>query len=315
MGKYTVISGQSLYDIALHIYGSIEGITDLLVSNPSLSLDDTLEDGQELFYSDDFEIDTDVIAWFKSQGITPASGECKVYPKTFTLPLLAEVRIEAAQALVGMSLCGSGEIEIDWGDNSPVEHLTLNRTLQSHVNHAFDNAVADYRRVRIFGIPTLSAVDLTSLHPFELFLFQKMDTESFTLQDTRVDIAFLALCRITHAVNLRGTLTEDLTPLLANLSLAELNLDTDTLRQQTIDSYLIALVERNFNRHNCNIILATNPSGEYQEPQRDENGRYRITTGMGAVWVLTHEPSWNEAGPWRITIRDKEYTYRPSNNQ
>jgi hypothetical protein len=29
MGKYRVIAGQNLYDIALHIYGSIEGIVDL----------------------------------------------------------------------------------------------------------------------------------------------------------------------------------------------------------------------------------------------------------------------------------------------
>ena len=29
MGKYRVIAGQNLYDIALHIYGSIEGIVDM----------------------------------------------------------------------------------------------------------------------------------------------------------------------------------------------------------------------------------------------------------------------------------------------
>ncbi|MCS2956861.1 hypothetical protein NXX53_06170 [Bacteroides salyersiae] len=43
MGKYTVITGQNLYDIALHIYGSIEGIVDLLMNNPDLSLCDNLK--------------------------------------------------------------------------------------------------------------------------------------------------------------------------------------------------------------------------------------------------------------------------------
>ena len=63
MGKYTVTAGQCIYDIALHLYGSIEGITDLLISNPALSLEDTLRSGQELVYSDDFEIDSDVASW------------------------------------------------------------------------------------------------------------------------------------------------------------------------------------------------------------------------------------------------------------
>ena len=34
---------------------------------------------------------------------------------------------------------------------------------------------------------------------------------------------------------------------------------------------------------------------------------------MEAVWVLTHEESLNEAGPWRIVVGDKEYTYQPAN--
>ncbi len=54
MGKYTVISGQNLYDVALHVYGSIEGITDLLVNNPDLSMGSVLAQGQELIFSDDY---------------------------------------------------------------------------------------------------------------------------------------------------------------------------------------------------------------------------------------------------------------------
>ena len=36
MGNYRVITGQNIYDVALHLYGSIEGIVDLLVNNPDL---------------------------------------------------------------------------------------------------------------------------------------------------------------------------------------------------------------------------------------------------------------------------------------
>ncbi len=86
MGKYTVTAGQNLYDVALHIYGSIEGITDLMICNPALSLDDTLASGQELSYSDDTVIDADVVAWYRNQGITPSGGERNIYPKTLPFP-------------------------------------------------------------------------------------------------------------------------------------------------------------------------------------------------------------------------------------
>ena len=61
MGKYTVTEGQNLYDVALHLTGSIEGIVDLLICNPALSLADTLHSGDELFYTDDFVINVTFI--------------------------------------------------------------------------------------------------------------------------------------------------------------------------------------------------------------------------------------------------------------
>ena len=52
MGKYKITAGQNIYDIAMHLYGSIEGIVDLLINNPGLSLDDNLKSGDELEYTD-----------------------------------------------------------------------------------------------------------------------------------------------------------------------------------------------------------------------------------------------------------------------
>lgn len=52
MGKYAVINGQNLYDIALDLYSSIEGIVDLLMNNTDLSLADDLQTGDELIYTE-----------------------------------------------------------------------------------------------------------------------------------------------------------------------------------------------------------------------------------------------------------------------
>ena len=62
MGNYRVITGQNIYDVALHLYGSIEGIVDLLINNPGLSLETELRTGQELTYTDGFIINADVVA-------------------------------------------------------------------------------------------------------------------------------------------------------------------------------------------------------------------------------------------------------------
>ncbi len=93
----------------------------------------------------------------------------------------------------------------------------------------------------------------------------------------------------------------------------ELDLRTEALNRESVDRYLTALVEQYYGRRSCTIRLSAEPSGQYREPERDESGRYRISSGMEAVWVLTHEESWNEAGPWRIVVGDKEYTYQPAN--
>ena len=55
--------------------------------------------------------------------------------------------------------------------------------------------------------------------------------------------------------------------------------------------------------------MTVQPSGEYREPQKDSNNRYLLTSGMEAVWVLTHEEAWNEGGAWEFIINETTYKY------
>ncbi|MFR2062735.1 MAG: hypothetical protein ACLS37_13150 [Alistipes sp.] len=104
MGKYVVTEGQNLYDIALHLTGSIEGIVDLLICNPVLSLADTLRGGDELFYTDDFVINADVVARYRREQIVPAGGERNVYPKHPSGPRRLWFTLPAAQIATAFSL-------------------------------------------------------------------------------------------------------------------------------------------------------------------------------------------------------------------
>lgn len=77
MNKYKVISGQNLYDVALTLYGSIEGVFDLLACNSNLSFDTSLTKGMVLNYHEDFVINQDIVSWFDTNRVKVKNGKYK----------------------------------------------------------------------------------------------------------------------------------------------------------------------------------------------------------------------------------------------
>lgn len=71
--KVEVLEGQSLIDIALQVYGSIEGVFTLAMEN-GLSVTDSLQSGQSLDYSPENIIDKRVTQQYKVQNIRPATA-------------------------------------------------------------------------------------------------------------------------------------------------------------------------------------------------------------------------------------------------
>ncbi|BFK46679.1 hypothetical protein [Alistipes sp. i18-0019-D1] len=310
MGRYTVITGQNLYDVALDIYGSIEGITDLLLSNPALSMMSELRAGQVLDYSDGVLIDAETVAYLRREGIVPASGERHVYFKEAHFPRLGEFRLPPAATGGGFSLAGEGAVEIDWGDNTPLQTVALS-TAGVTLHHTFDNAISTPRILRIYGDARLQRLDLTELHPSAAHLLRPVYVESLTLGPWQAPLALLPLCEGLCELDLRGAACRDLSPLVPCRGLMRLDLSHADMQRPALDGYLIALVREHYGRRACRVTLTGRPSGEYREPMRDEDRNYILTSGMEAVWLLTHEPSWNEGGPWRFDICGEEYIYEP----
>lgn len=311
MGRYTVITGQNLYDVALHIYGSVEGIVDLMMSNPTLSVDDRLHAGQELTYSDDYLIDEDVAAYFRTNGIIPAGGERQVYPKQFTQPLLAELLLSNVKTSAAFSATGRGCIEIDWGDNFPPEVVILGASAQ-HYTHTFDSAVAGDRSIRLYGDAEFRELDLSDAAPSEVYFLEPLRVEKFTLRNCTLDIGFLQLLEATYLMDMQGLRCPDLRSLAACRGLMTLDLRGGRIKSSALDDYLLHLVRRYGARRNCRIYLPCAPSGNYSEPQKDLAGAYIPANGMEAIWIITHEESWNEAGNWEFIIDEKTYTYEPN---
>lgn len=313
MGSYKVIAGQNIYDVALYVYGSIEGVTDLLVNNESLSLDDDLKSGDLLFYTDDYVINKEVSAYYRTHGIIPASGEQHVYPKSFSLPLTVELYLSNVAISAGFSVSGYGKLEIDWGDNSVAELITLTgKAIQA--NHLFDCPVGGKRKVSLYMEGSLQSFDLTGFHPLELYILKPLYVERLTLRNAVLPIVGLPMLSGVFDVCLDGLKTDVLTPLLELKNLMRLSLCGTIYHQPALDAYLTGLVNKHDNRRSCKVAFECEPSGAYREPVRDENGRYAVGSGMEAIWVLTHEPAWNEGAPWEFVINNVIYKYEQNDS-
>lgn len=308
MGKYKVISGQNIYDVALHIYGSIEGITDLLICNPFLSMADTLASGQELTYSDDYVINAEIVAYNRVHGIVPANGERNVYYKDPQHPRLAEIRIPAGATSASLSFSGSGIMQIDWGDNSALQDIVPGDRL-TRFSHSFDNIISFDRKIRIYGDFRLRQADLTELNPSVIIILSPVYTEEVTLKGCRASLGFLRMLEGLYSLDLKKVKTNNLLPVIECRQLMRLDLSGMDILRENLDDFLIALVREHYGRRNCEVILTEFPSGEYREPPRDDEGNYAVTAGMEAVWLLTNEPAWNEGGPWNFNICGEEYKY------
>ncbi len=308
MGKYTITAGQNIYDVAMHLYGSIEGIVDLMMSNDELSLDSTLAIGQELVYSDDFVINADVVAYNETHSIVPANGEQHVYPKTFTKPQAVTISLNPATINVKCLVSGIGTLEIDWGDNSDTERIILtNKPIE--LTHTFDNKVRSKRKIRWFTDATFVQIDWSGLHPDSTILLQPLVVEELTIQDSTLSLGSLPLLQETYLLDLKGITTADLTPIIECRNLMTLNLAKANIKPTVIDEFLIGIVGKYGNRRNCTVTFPIAPTGFYQEPQHDEKtGRYILTNGMEAIWVILHEESWNEGGAWKFIINNITYT-------
>lgn len=312
MGRYTVTEGQNLYDVALHLTGSVEGIVDLLICNPTLSLADTLRSGDTLVYTDGFVIDADVVAKYRRENIVPAGGERSVYPKYPTGVRRLWFTVDATQPTTAFALSGSGRIEIDWGDNSPLETVVLGASVRT-LSHRFDNTVTESRRVRLYGDFTLRSLDLSESGARRIRLSGPLSCERFSLCGGSCPVDFLPLLDGVFRMDLRRLSCDSLLPVAECRELMTLDLSGAEVSRPAVDAFLIALVRRHYGRRSAEITLTTAPYGEYREPARDSELNYVIATGMEAVWLLTHEEAWNEGSDWVIHIGDKTYRYeRPT---
>ena len=104
MATYIVKPNQNLFDVALHLYGSIEGLFDLLITNDWLNMNTDLETGMEIEYHEDFVINSSIVDTFHDENIVPSNGGRHVYNKLIDTPLAMTVLVNTD--IVKVDNCG-----------------------------------------------------------------------------------------------------------------------------------------------------------------------------------------------------------------
>lgn len=289
MPKYTVQRGQTIFDIALHLYGTIEGLFDLLISNPQLGMTSNLAAGQELEYHEEFIINQGIVNKFAEDNQTIVNGERNVYHKPISENIVAIIKVPADLYVLEFTISGEGLMLIDWGDNSNIEEISLSH-VQTLISHYFDNAV-DERRVKIYGNFSIQRLDLSRVKG-DVFFTRPLTVDEFICQSNDNSLQGLFLFEGTYYVDLSQMLIYDLSPIY-DMSLMELDLRMVRFQDDNIlDDYLIYISEHYDVRRPCKVYLDTEPS----------------EAGMAAISKIISEPEWNTPDKWEFHINNNIYT-------
>lgn len=293
MAKYIVKPSQNIFDIALHLYGTIEGVFDLLITNPWLNMNTDLITGTELEYHEMFMINEPVVNKLKEDGIVPANSERHIYYKAPSEELVAVCDISPLLPMAGCIVGGEGTLIIDWGDNSSLEHIRLSHTNQT-VKHYFDNNV-EYRRIRFYGDAT--TMKFTYLNITELggglLVTRPIVVDEYVSYANGFTLSGLFLFTGTYSVDLQRCTVSSLLP-VADKNLQELNLtDVRYVNKNVLDEYLQYIVANYGTRRGCTVHLTTEPSA----------------AGWEAIRTILSEPEWNTPSPWKFIINGVTYTY------
>lgn len=116
MKQYTVRAGQNIYDVAMTLYGSIEGVLDLLVNNVALSYETPLLVGQKLNYDEDFLINQNLINWFNKKKVIVKNG-CNI--KSFSSVLTQFTQHIEVGNTVAAEMFKKGELYVDYNIIDP----------------------------------------------------------------------------------------------------------------------------------------------------------------------------------------------------
>lgn len=287
MAIYEAKIDQTIFDIAVQLYGSIEGAFDLLMSNPDLSINDDIPRGTTLNYHENFVINQEISKTLQKS--PPSSTPHNVYYKNPTSPCVMLVMVPSALNSGSFSVSGDGEMVIDWGDNSALETVVLS-SQEKIAEHHYDNTLhTDNRIIRIYGNFNIQHVDLSNMDG-EFYPTREIVVDEFSYNKYSGNIWGLMLFKGLNVLCLTNSVISTLAPIY-NLNLQILDLSNSIISEQEFESYLEYIVTNYGDRRDCTVtarISLTDKAMEY-------------------IQLIVQNPDWNSNGQWSFHINGIVY--------
>lgn len=156
MAQYKVRSGQNIYDVALTLYGSIEGIFDLLASNTWLDINTKLSYRMVLEYNEEFITNKNIVIWLKENNVLVKNGEHVQYYLDIEELTTNHITSEHPELLASLSELSADEQSMFWESlQTPrmiiLQHgylSTIKATFSPHTHFIID--WGDYSEPQIF---------------------------------------------------------------------------------------------------------------------------------------------------------------------
>jgi hypothetical protein len=243
----------------MQLTGSIEGVFDLLISNPTLNLYDTLKAGTVINYHSEYKINESIVDELNDKKIKVANGEREIYVKEPAgMPRIMLYLHDAATNHILMYMTGNGDVTVDWGDNSQLQTTPLSSTEPSSLYHVFDNDV-DTRIIKIYGDFELKYFEFGNVEATIYFL-NNVVVNRFSATSSDINLNFLALCQDTEWVNLTNSYITELTPLAQLTKTTSINLRGLQTTNAALNDMLAAFVDSlTDDRVACSVTLPYKP--------------------------------------------------------
>ena len=180
MKQYTVRSGQNIYDVSLTLYGTVEGIFDLLISNEGLTMDTKLSYGMVLNYHEEFVVNSGIVSWLTDNNVLVKNGEHvynyidveaivkqhiysyhaeqydelqylspderNMYWEELTTPRIV-IQQQGQTSAINVWLRNNTHMFIDWGDYSDLQ--IIDSTEEVEVEHCYQSSGS--HKITIYG--------------------------------------------------------------------------------------------------------------------------------------------------------------------
>lgn len=264
---YIVTANQTIYDVAIDVHGTIDGISDLLINNAWLNIDTELYHGMKIIYTSGETIEKDIVSQLDASEQIPVNPIRKIYPKENVNGKIIDIFTDAETLIFScIKNIDSGDIYIDWGDNTDIEKISGTSKLIYHQFEATDDDNIE-RKIRFF-IQDDKKLNLNfdSNNHYEVMVYQNININEYRDLSRLVDVRFLRLAQGLQKLDLPNVSVLDITPISMIETLRDIKLTSKKISPSTLDDFFISIIENYGNRLPATIEVDVKPNGEYKEP-------------------------------------------------